>query len=128
MNPATPEQATREALMHEPRFKQLAAELRCVVCQNQNLAESSAGLAGDLRLQVAEQIRLGRSDPEIRQYMVERYGEFVLYRPAYSLDNAGLWLGPVVLVLVIAVLAVRTVRRHRPRPPDGSNDASSVNR
>ncbi len=128
MNPATPEQATREALMHEPRFKQLAAELRCVVCQNQNLAESSAGLAGDLRLQVAEQIRLGRSDPEIRQYMVERYGEFVLYRPAYSVDNAGLWLGPVVLVLVIAVLAVRTVRRHRPGPPDGSNDASSVNR
>lgn len=128
MSPTTPEQATREALMHEPRFKQLAAELRCVVCQNQNLAESSAGLAGDLRLQVAEQIRLGRSDPEIRQFMVERYGEFVLYRPAYSLDNAGLWLGPVVLVLVIAALAVRTVRRHRPGPPSGSNDASPPRR
>ena len=108
------EAATRDAVMQEPRFKKLAAELRCVVCQNQSLADSNAGLASDLRTQVAEQIRIGRSDEEIVQYMVDRYGEFVRYRPAFSFDNAGLWLGPLLILLVAGALAWRTVRRHRP--------------
>jgi cytochrome c-type biogenesis protein CcmH len=90
------------------QYKQVASELRCLVCQNQSLADSHASLAVDLKQKVAEQIRAGKTSEEIKSYMQDRYGEFVIYKPAYSMENAVLWLGPFV-VLVIAVVLARKV-------------------
>ena len=76
----------------------LAAELRCLVCQNQTLADSNAPLAEDLRNQVREKMRRGASDSEIVDYMVARYGDFVLYRPPLKLTTLLLWFGPLLLL------------------------------
>lgn len=96
----------------ERRLKSLAEELRCLVCQNQTIADSSAPLAVDLRNQIRGQIAQGRSDDQIRDYMVERYGDFVLYRPPFKASTAVLWVGPfVLLALGIAVLFKVTRRR-----------------
>ena len=84
----------------EQRLKALAEELRCLVCQNQTIADSSAPLAVDLRNQIRGQISQGRSDEQIRGYMVERYGDFVLYRPPFHANTALLWLGPFVLLAI----------------------------
>src|SRR5436305_13072664 len=78
----------------EGRLKDLAEELRCLVCQNQTIADSNAPLALDLRNQIRTQIAQGRSDDEIRSYMVERYGDFVLYKPPFKATTAILWLAP----------------------------------
>ena len=90
------------------QYKEVASELRCLVCQNQSLADSHASLAVDLKDKIAEQIRAGKTNEEIKSYMQDRYGEFVIYKPAYSMENAVLWLGPFV-VLVIAVVLARKV-------------------
>src|SRR5688572_27080775 len=71
----------------QERLHRLGLELRCLVCQNQSIADSNSGLAVDLRRQMTEQMQAGRSDAEIKQYMVERYGDFVLYKPAFSMSN-----------------------------------------
>lgn len=97
----------------EQRLKALAEELRCLVCQNQTIADSSAPLAVDLRNQIRGQIGEGRSDGQIRDYMVERYGEFVLYRPPFNATTALLWVGPFVLVLGALGAFVLMVRRRR---------------
>jgi cytochrome c-type biogenesis protein CcmH len=97
----------------EARAMKLAAELRCLVCQNQSLAESHADLAIDLKNQVREQLRAGRSDAEIRDYMVQRYGDFVLYSPPLKATTALLWAGPFVLLLAGAVGLVAYLRRRR---------------
>jgi cytochrome c-type biogenesis protein CcmH len=94
----------------ELRFQRLAAELRCLVCQNQNLADSDALLAKDLRNEVFEMMQAGRTDAEIKQFMVERYGEFVLYRPPMKPSNWLLWFGPALLLLGGAVVIARVVR------------------
>ena len=83
----------------EKRVTRLSEELRCLVCQNQTIADSNAELAVDLRNQVREQMRQGRSDDAIRSYMVERYGDFILYRPPVKASTALLWFGPLVLVV-----------------------------
>jgi len=83
----------------EKRVTRLSEELRCLVCQNQTIADSNAELAVDLRNQVREQMRQGRSDDAIRNYMVERYGDFILYRPPVKASTAVLWFGPLVLVV-----------------------------
>ena len=93
---------TFQTVVNEERFQNLTNELRCLVCQNQTIAESNATLAVDLKKQVAKQITEGKSDQEILQFMEERYGEFVLYNPPVSPENSLLWLGPFI-VLVIAV-------------------------
>ncbi|NCA23268.1 MAG: cytochrome c-type biogenesis protein CcmH [Betaproteobacteria bacterium] len=80
------------------RLKDIASDLRCLVCQNQTIADSNAGLAVDLRNQVAKLMSQGKTDTEIKQYMVDRYGEFVLYDPPFSVSNALLWVGPFILV------------------------------
>jgi len=90
------------------QYKEVASELRCLVCQNQSLADSHASLAVDLKQKVAEQIRAGKTNEEIKSFMQDRYGEFVIYKPAYSMENAVLWLGPFV-VLVVAVVLARKV-------------------
>jgi cytochrome c-type biogenesis protein CcmH len=89
----------------QARFKTLASELRCLVCQNQSLADSQAGLAEDLKQKVYEQIATGRSDQEIKIYMVQRYGEFILYKPVFSLENTALWIGPFVILLLAVCMA-----------------------
>lgn len=91
------------------RLRDITADLRCLVCQNQTIADSNAGLAVDLRNQVVKLMAEGKSDAQIKQYMVDRYGEFVLYDPPFSAANALLWAGPFLLLLVGAWVARRTI-------------------
>jgi len=93
-----------ETQQQEDRFKQLTLELRCLVCQNQNLADSDAQLAHDLRAEVHEMLLAGKSDDEIKQFMVERYGDFVLYRPPVQTNTYLLWIGPIIILLIGAVI------------------------
>lgn len=103
------------------RFQKLVAELRCTVCQNQNLADSNAELAKDLRLKVFELMQEGRSDGEIKQFLVERYGDFVLYKPPVKPTTWALWFGPGVVVLIGALLIINAVRRRaRALPADAA--------
>lgn len=95
----------------EERLKGLAEELRCLVCQNQTIADSNAPLALDLRNQIRGQIAEGRSDSQIREYMVDRYGDFVLYRPPFKASTAILWVGPFALLLFGAAIAFAITRR-----------------
>ncbi len=95
------------------RAVQLANELRCLVCQNQSIAESNAELAVDLRRQIREQIAAGRSDGEIVDFMVTRYGDFVLYRPPFKAATLLLWLGPALLVLAGFWTLARALRARR---------------
>ena len=97
----------------EARLKALGEELRCLVCQNQTIADSNAPLALDLRNQIRTQIAQGRSDTQIRDYMVERYGDFVLYRPPFKGTTALLWVGPFALVAFGAGIFLVLVRRRR---------------
>lgn len=109
----------------ERRFHDLLAELRCVMCQNQSLADSDAQIARDLRREVLDLMRQGRSDAEIRDFLVERYGEFVLYRPRVSSTTWLLWFGPALVVLGGAVVAFRLSRRgarNAPSSPAPSDD------
>ncbi len=98
----------------EARVMALSAELRCLVCQNQTIADSNAGLASDLREEIRGMIRKGQSDEQILAFMVDRYGDFVLYRPPFKAATALLWLGPLLLALAgIVALFVRLARRRR---------------
>ena len=92
------------------RAVELAAQLRCLVCQNQTIAESNAELAVDLRRPVNEQIKAGKSDREIVDFMVARYGDFVLYKPPFNVATVLLWLGPALLAIIAIVVFARTVR------------------
>ena len=94
----------------ETRYRSLVAELRCLVCQNQNLADSNAELAQDLRRVTYQMIRTGRSDAEIVDFMVTRYGDFVLYRPPLTPATLFLWAGPVIFLLLGLAFAARTLR------------------
>jgi cytochrome c-type biogenesis protein CcmH len=82
----------------QARFERLTEELRCVKCQNNNIADSNADIARDLRRQVHEMLEAGRTDKEILDFMVERYGDFVLYRPAFKPSNYLLWLAPALMM------------------------------
>lgn len=94
------------------RYRDLVEEIRCLVCQNQSIADSNADLARDLRDKVDEMLREGRSDEEILAYMVDRYGNFVRYRPPFDAATALLWCGPFALALAaLAGLLVRVRRR-----------------
>jgi cytochrome c-type biogenesis protein CcmH len=100
----------------ESRYRGLIEELRCLVCQNQSLAESDADLAKDLRDQTYQMVREGRSDAEIVDFMVARYGDFVLYRPPVRPTTALLWFGPVLLAVAGALIVLVKVRRRAHRP------------
>lgn len=95
----------------QTRYKALTHELRCMQCQNQSIADSPVGLASDLRGEVREMLIAGKSDDDIRDFMVARYGEFILFRPRFSPRNAWLWLMPAVLLALGAFVAVRIVRQ-----------------
>jgi len=115
---ATPA-ATDPAL--EARVQRIAEELRCLVCQNETIAGSQAALAVDLRTQIREQLRAGRSELQVRDFMVARYGDFILYRPPWQASTVLLWLGPFALLAVaVVVLRLRVQSRMRVRAADAS--------
>ena len=95
----------------EKRVMALADELRCLVCQNQTLAESNAPLAEDLRNQLRERMREGKTDKEVVDFLVERYGDFVLYRPPLKGTTFLLWFGPLLLLATGFAVLMRRVRR-----------------
>jgi cytochrome c-type biogenesis protein CcmH len=104
----------------EARVLEVAGDMRCLVCQNETLAASQSGLAADLRRQIGQQLEAGRSPAQIREYMVERYGDFVLYRPVFKPTTALLWLGPFALLAgAFAWLARFLRRRSRVAAPPG---------
>jgi cytochrome c-type biogenesis protein CcmH len=102
----------------EARMVKIAAELRCLVCQNQTIADSSAGLAIDLRNQVREMLQSGKSDREIIDYMTARYGDFVLYRPPVKATTAILWFGPALLLAGGVVILIVVLRRRSKMPAE----------
>jgi len=97
----------------EKRVSSLAHELRCLVCQNQSLAESNASLAVDLRNQIREQLKDGKSEQDVIDFMVARYGDFVLYRPPLKLTTLALWTGPFLLLALGVFVLVRRIARRR---------------
>ncbi len=96
----------------EQRFLHVVTELRCVMCQNQTLADSNAQIARDLRREVLVLMRQGKTDGEIRDYLVARYGEFVLYKPRVEARTWLLWFGPALLLLAGGFVLARVVRQH----------------
>ena len=109
----------------ETRFQQLTRELRCLVCQNENLADSNADLARDLRHQVFDLMRQGKSDAQIKQYLVDRYSDFVLYDPPVQGSTLLLWFGPLAILLAGAAVVVVTVRRRsRAQAPASNRNAN----
>jgi cytochrome c-type biogenesis protein CcmH len=113
----------------QARYVALTHELRCMQCQNEALADSPVDLAADLRREVRDQLLAGKSDDEIRAWMSARYGDFILFRPRYSLRNAWLWGAPGVLLLIGALVCWRVVRNrvtllpadHEPLEEDGQS-------
>lgn len=96
------------------RVVEVSEQLRCLVCQNQSIAESNAELALDLRNQVIEQVKAGKTNKEIIDFMVERYGDFVLYKPPFKMTTAILWLGPLALFVIgVGAFYVNLRRRKR---------------
>lgn len=113
--PSVPAQVARpiEDPAIEARMKHLTKELRCLVCQNETLADSQAPLAEDLRREIREQIKAGKSDPEILAYATQRYGDFVLYNPPVKATTYLLWFGPFILLIGGTALLYRYVKRRR---------------
>ena len=110
--------AAQEDPALEKRVHDLSSELRCLVCQNQTLADSSAPLAVDLRNQVREQLKSGKSERDVIDFLVARYGDFVLYRPPLQANTVLLWLGPFLLLVAGLALIVWRLRRRRVPEPD----------
>ena len=114
----------------EKRVMALAVELRCLVCQNQTIADSHAELAVDLRNQIRTMIQQGQSDDQIRRYMTDRYGDFVLYKPPFKSSTALLWVGPpLLLAAALSALFLMLRRRQRASPDafDPDDDADDNN-
>ena len=101
---------------HRQRFQKLIKELRCLVCQNENLADSSAPLASDLRQQIAKMMVLGADDQTITHYLVERYGDFILYKPPLTKQTYVLWFAPLLMImlgLLILLISIRKMKINR---------------
>jgi len=109
---------TEQDPVAQARAVKLSEQLRCLVCQNQTIAESNADLAVDLRRQVREQIAAGKSDDDIVKFMTDRYGDFVLYRPPLKATTLLLWGGPLLLLLLGFFMLARLVRQRRATPKD----------
>jgi cytochrome c-type biogenesis protein CcmH len=95
----------------EARARALSGEFRCLVCQNQSIDDSDAPLAKDLRILIRERLKTGASDAQVRDFMVERYGDFVLLRPRFTLETLLLWVTPFALLLAGLIFAIRAGRR-----------------
>lgn len=107
----------------EARYKQLVAELRCLVCQNQNLADSNAELAQDMRRKTYQLVKAGASSEEVVDYMVKRYGDFVLYRPPFRLSTLLLWVGPFVILAGGVLFLLLLIRRRARQPAAGISES-----
>lgn len=110
------------------RFKHLASELRCLKCQNQTIWDSQAGLADDLKKQIRTQIYAGKTDDQIVEYMVDRYGDFVRFKPAVDKKNIFLWVAPFLFLIIGALLVVRYVRVRREQTEDDNDSISEEDR
>jgi cytochrome c-type biogenesis protein CcmH len=102
----------------EARMQQIAIELRCLVCQNQTIADSHAGLADDLRREIREQLVKGATNEQVVQYMTDRYGDFIRYRPPMKGSTAVLWVGPIVLLIGGIIVLALVLRRRTRMAPD----------
>ncbi|WP_374653968.1 cytochrome c-type biogenesis protein CcmH [Dongia sp.] len=111
----------------EARARRLMKDVRCVVCQAQSIDESDAGIAGDMRRLIREEIAAGRSDDEIRQYLADRYGDFVLFKPPFKTTTALLWAGPFLL-LGFGGLVIFLFFRHRTPPTEAGLSAEDLRR
>jgi len=111
----------------EARARHIFEQVRCLVCQNESIDDSQADLARDLRHIIREQVHAGRSDGEVKRFLVERYGEFVLLKPSFSLGNAALWGGPF-LVVILGVLLLFARLRSRIPEPEPELDAADTER
>ena len=107
----------------DKRVMSVASELRCLVCQNQTIADSNAELAVDLRRQIHDQLKRGASEREILDFMTARYGDFVLYRPPLRATTVLLWTGPLLFLLLGAVFLWKRIRRQRAAPPPELSEA-----
>jgi cytochrome c-type biogenesis protein CcmH len=107
----------------ERRAMHLAEELRCLVCQNQSLADSNAELALDLKHQIREQLKAGKTDSQVIEFMVARYGDFVLYRPPFKVTTALLWVGPFLLLVAAIASLFLYLRRRRSAPAESDLSA-----
>ena len=96
----------------EARLRAMSQELRCLVCQNSTLADSNAPLAEDLRKEIRVQMRAGKSDTEVVEYLVERYGDFVRYRPPVNNSTALLWFGPFLILIIGGFVLYRVLKKH----------------
>lgn len=112
----------------EARYRHMIQELRCLVCQNQTIADSDAPLAQDLRAQVRNQILAGESNADITRYLTDRYGDFVLYNPPLKASTFLLWLGPVFLVLIALIMALMFARRSRNKTAASPVDQAALKR
>lgn len=110
----SPEQLNPE---QKAKYKEVAEELRCLVCQNQSIADSQAGLASDLKGIIAEQIVQGKSKEEIKSFMEARYGEFILYKPAFSGENLVLWAAPFIVLALAIILARKVIKNSNSSKP-----------
>lgn len=119
-----------ETKKQEQRYKVLIDQLRCLVCQNQNLAGSDAPLAKDLRDITAKMIKQGDSDATIKAFMRDRYGDFVLYEPPFNWSTAFLWLGPFVLLILVSVGLILNIKRRQEdelfKPTHATDDAERI--
>ncbi len=112
----------------QARYEHFTHELRCLVCQNQTIAESQAPLAMDLREQVRKQIAEGKTDADVVAWLTARYGDYVLYRPRFTASTVLLWLGPFLLVLVGLMAALRYARKSSAGPAVAVPDAAALQR
>lgn len=110
----------------QARYEKIISEVRCLKCQNQTIKDSSAFLAGDLRREIRRLLTEGKTDAEIFDFLVERYGDFALYRPRMSGITLLLWIAPGVFLLVGGFIAVRVIRKRMSLPIDIDDDADQV--
>lgn len=103
----------------QARYEALTHELRCLVCQDETIADSNAELAGDFRRQIHDMVAAGKTDAEIKSYMVGRYGDFVLYKPPVQSNTALLWIGPFILLLIALTVVSLVVKRRAAQPEEG---------
>lgn len=108
--------------VQQATYERLTSEVRCLVCQNQTIGDSSAPLAADLRREIRSMIEAGRSEEEIKVFLLERYGDFVLYKPRFKASTAALWLAPLLLLLAGSLGLGRIIRRRAALPVPSDDD------
>lgn len=114
-----------DSMEQEERFNELTLELRCLVCQNQNLADSDAPLAQDLRKEIFDMLQAGESNDGIKTFMIDRYGDFVLYRPPVQGNTLALWVMPIIILLVGAIGVFIAVRRRNHNLTEQNQEGSN---